>query len=207
MAAPNTLSVVLPVHNEQDTLALKIGTLLDLLPELTSHFEILIVDEASRDHTSEIAHELARTYPQIFVTRHERRRGPQGVVESALALTHGEVLFIHDERAPIDTTQFHRLWSLRTDERVAAPPSAKAGAGSLVQRLAAWGLRLEAASRNGEISGLQMLRRPARAPAVGARRSAVAGSARQHGLGPRYLRPETMPLTDFGSANSWSSIT
>ena len=73
-----SLSIVLPVHNAQNTLACDVHLLLELLPDITPRFEILIVDDASSDHTEEIAHELSLQYPQVRVKRHLRRQGQSG---------------------------------------------------------------------------------------------------------------------------------
>lgn len=50
-----TLSVLLPVHNAQATLEADIGQMLDVLPELTHDFHLMILDDGSTDATCEVA--------------------------------------------------------------------------------------------------------------------------------------------------------
>lgn len=151
------LSVILPVRNAEQTLARRISQLLEILPDLTPRFEVLIINDGSTDLTEEIAHDLTVTYPQIRQTRHVTARGRQGVIETSLQHTTGEILLIHDENALIDSSKLHRLWALRDHEQLM-------GAGALpmkspAARLAAWGIRLEETNALGQSTGIQMIRR------------------------------------------------
>ncbi len=53
-----TLSLIIPVRNAEQSLAQDVARILDVLPELTKNFEVLIVDQDSTDHTREIAEDL-----------------------------------------------------------------------------------------------------------------------------------------------------
>jgi hypothetical protein len=91
-----TLSVVLSVHNAEKTLSRQVNRLLDMLPDLAQRFELLILDDGSTDHTEEVAHELAKDYPQLRVARHDQRRGSDAAVQTALDNTCGEILLLQD---------------------------------------------------------------------------------------------------------------
>ena len=71
-----SLSVLLPVHNSQATLESDVARILDVLPELSREFDVVIVDDASTDATWEIAEDLACRYPQITIARQPIRQGP-----------------------------------------------------------------------------------------------------------------------------------
>lgn len=160
MVAHPSLSVVIPVHNAEQTLAARITQLLDILPDLTTNFEVLVINDGSIDHTEEIAYELAREYPQIRVAHHEMRRGERGAVETGLAQTSGDILFIQDEHAPLDSSKLHRLWELRNEEELVLAQTRVRKQRGVLQRLAAWGVRLEDSTADGGSSGVQMIRRP-----------------------------------------------
>jgi glycosyltransferase involved in cell wall biosynthesis len=144
-----TLSVVLPVHNAEATLARQVSELLELLPDLTSRFELLIVDDGSTDHTGEIAHDLARTFPQLHVSRHPRRRGAVAAAMTGLKHTSGEIVFVQDGPNTPTPGELRRLWEMRKEEEpgeVGPPPQPAAGGANLIERLVQWGEAFESAA-------------------------------------------------------------
>ncbi len=113
-----SLSIVLPVHNGENSLAQDVHLLLDLLPDITSRFEILIVDDASTDQTEEVAYELSQQFPQVRVLRHQQRLGRQAAEETAMTQTTGEVVFVQDEGTAICLNEIRRLWAMRHDRQL-----------------------------------------------------------------------------------------
>jgi glycosyltransferase involved in cell wall biosynthesis len=189
VVAQLSLSVVIPVHNAEKSLASKIGQLLDYLPDLTTNFEILIINDGSNDHTEEIAYDLAREFPQVRVAHHEMRRGERGVIETGLAQTIGDILFVQDENAALDSGKLHRLWELRNEEQLFLQQSPIEVQRPTLQRLAAWGVRLEEAGADGNSTGVQMIRRRP----LSVRPAAIAGSALEKAPGrmSRADQPES----------------
>ena len=71
---PPGLSIFFPAYNDAGTIASMVIRALKAASELTSDFEIIVVDDGSADSTAEIADELARTYPRPgFPPPHEPR--------------------------------------------------------------------------------------------------------------------------------------
>ena len=54
-----SLSVVLPAHNEEANIEFVVRRCLEVLPRLVRDFEIVIVDDGSRDATPQIVDRLA----------------------------------------------------------------------------------------------------------------------------------------------------
>ena len=96
------LSVLLPVHNVQATLAPDVAKLLDTLPELTAWFDLLIIDDGSTDATCEIAEELVTEYPQVRLMRHAVRRGVEGAWRVGLGRTDAPIVLGHNGRPGIE---------------------------------------------------------------------------------------------------------
>jgi len=66
------LSFFFPAHNEEANLQSVVEEALVAMPALADKFEIIAVDDGSRDRTPAIADELAAKYPDAFrVVHHE----------------------------------------------------------------------------------------------------------------------------------------
>jgi len=127
-----SITVVLPVHNVEATLHCTVQEILDVLPDLTRRFDLLIVDDGSTDATREIAHDLARDYPQVRVCCRGSRLGRAAAIHAALEQSQGEVVLLHEENQGTPLDAIHRLWqSIADRELTLDPPQAGLpGAGS-----------------------------------------------------------------------------
>jgi glycosyltransferase involved in cell wall biosynthesis len=105
-----SLSVLLPVHNAQARLVPLVSQLLEVLPDLTPRWDILVIDDASTDATSEVAHDLARHYPQVHLLSLPRTLGDDGVFRVALMHVAGDVVLARREGSRIDLRDIHKLW-------------------------------------------------------------------------------------------------
>ncbi len=158
-----SLSVVLTVHNAEKTLVPQIHHLLEVLPDLTVDFEILVIDDGSTDQTEEIAWDLARKYPQLRVARHPWRLGIDRALKTGLESSTGDIVFVHEGVAALSPSDLRRLWELRTKSDVviarteAAHPKIHP---NLLKRIVGWGKTLAESSSQSR-GGIQMIRRAA----------------------------------------------
>ena len=102
-AAPTTvdrLSYFFPAHNEEANLEGLVDEALDALPALATVFEIIIVDDGSRDSTAEIADRLAAAHPGIVrVVHHPTNLGYGAALRSGFrAARHELVAFTDGDR-------------------------------------------------------------------------------------------------------------
>jgi glycosyltransferase involved in cell wall biosynthesis len=88
------LTILLPVRNAQSTLADTVRRVLDMAADVSERFEVLIIDDASSDATSEVAHDLCRHYPQIRLLRNRKPLGEDDAVRLVLAQARGEVVCV-----------------------------------------------------------------------------------------------------------------
>src|SRR5262249_23917166 len=114
----DSLSIVIPVRDAQAVILDRLHYLLDLVPDLTGRFEIVVVDDASRDHTAEIVGDLARQYPQVKLVTHPTRRGLFVAAKTGLAAATGETIFVQEDMNAVSANHLQRLWTLRSDRNL-----------------------------------------------------------------------------------------
>jgi glycosyltransferase involved in cell wall biosynthesis len=157
----DSLSIILPVRDAETVLAEQVADLLEVLPDLTSRFEILLVDDASRDHTADVAAELSRRYPQVRLIRHHEPLGQDAAIRTGVSRALGQTLLVHDTSGRLSPTDLRRLWSLRHDRQLVMARSQQPGVldPALVERLCTWGQTLRNLQRQKLAGGLAMIRR------------------------------------------------
>ncbi len=69
-----SLSIVVPVFNEEQSLGYVLQDTLENLPKLVRDFEIIVVDDGSRDKTLQIAKSIKRKNPRLRII-HKRHSG------------------------------------------------------------------------------------------------------------------------------------
>ncbi|NLS92989.1 MAG: glycosyltransferase family 2 protein [Planctomycetaceae bacterium] len=106
-----SLTVLLPVENSQATLAKNVRRLLEVLPDLTDSFEVVVIDDGSTDATLEVADELSTQYPQIRVVRSATPRGRTRAIQLGVRESRGEFLLLIDEDANLPIDEIGRLWA------------------------------------------------------------------------------------------------
>ena len=68
----SSLSASFPAHNEEDNVGPMIEDLVTALPDFAERFEVIVVDDGSRDRTFERASAIAARDQRVRVIRHER---------------------------------------------------------------------------------------------------------------------------------------
>jgi glycosyltransferase involved in cell wall biosynthesis len=114
------LSYFFPAHNEAENIEPLVAEALEVLPALARRFEIIAIDDGSRDGTAELADRLAVRHPgQVRVVHHATNQGYGAALRSGFgASRYGLVAFTDGDR------QF-RLADLRALlERAELPVSA-----------------------------------------------------------------------------------
>ncbi|OGE17817.1 hypothetical protein A2858_03680 [Candidatus Daviesbacteria bacterium RIFCSPHIGHO2_01_FULL_36_37] len=70
----NSLSVIIPAYNEEENLEDSIKSVLRIVPEFCNDFEIVIINDGSKDETGKIANRLAKN-KKIKVIHNSKNKG------------------------------------------------------------------------------------------------------------------------------------
>jgi len=91
------LSYFFPAHNEEANLEGLVVEALETLPSIAETFEIIAVNDGSRDRTAEIAARLAAEHPDVVrVVNHDVCRGYGGALRSGFEASRYELLCFTD---------------------------------------------------------------------------------------------------------------
>ena len=90
------ISIVIPVYNEQDNIKPLIGELREVLHDLGRSYEIVFVDDGSRDRSFEILTELASQNPQIRVIRFRKNTGQTAAFDAGFRAAQGDIVITMD---------------------------------------------------------------------------------------------------------------
>jgi glycosyltransferase involved in cell wall biosynthesis len=101
------LTIFIPAYNEEGNLARTTEILRVKMAELGVSTEILIVDDASRDHTGALADDLAARYEDVRVVHHVQNRGIGGGFVTAVGEAHGEWMLLIPADLAIDPKELH----------------------------------------------------------------------------------------------------
>lgn len=99
------LSVIVPVYNEERSLAELIGR----VQEVPIKKEIIIVDDCSTDCTPQIIKDIMRDHSNIKVLRHEKNKGKGAAIRTGIAAVEGEVVIIQDADLEYSPAQYPQL--------------------------------------------------------------------------------------------------
>jgi dolichol-phosphate mannosyltransferase len=109
------VSIIVPVYNEEKT----VKTVLEELSQVPLDMEVIIVDDASTDHTWEILQELRQQAPfnAYHYTRHELNQGKGAGLRTGFRQVTGDLVTVQDadmEYDPQDLPSLVRKWEEAT---------------------------------------------------------------------------------------------
>ncbi len=113
MPRSDSLSIFFPAFNDWGTIASMVILAHRVASALTDDFEIIVVNDASPDHVSEILEELRARYPRLRVVTHEKNRGYGGAIRSGFAASTKTFVFYTDGDAQYDVRELAALWVQR----------------------------------------------------------------------------------------------
>lgn len=87
---PPVLSVVVPMYNEADVLPLFVERTRAVLDGLDEAYELVAVDDGSRDQTPVLLQAARRTWPELRVLRLRANSGHQAAISAGLAAARGD---------------------------------------------------------------------------------------------------------------------
>lgn len=92
-----TISIVVPLHNEEDSLSLLVRAIDDVFRACEDRYEIIFVDDGSTDQSFEILKKIKQEYGEhIHVVRFTRNYGKSAALSVGIKEAQGEVIITMD---------------------------------------------------------------------------------------------------------------
>ena len=115
--SPVTLSVIFPAFNEEANIRHTVEAARAVLPKLAETWEIILVNDGSRDATTPICDELAEQYPEVRAIHHIDNRGYGAALKSGILAARYDYIFFTDSDGQFDLQELENLieWASHYD--------------------------------------------------------------------------------------------
>jgi glycosyltransferase involved in cell wall biosynthesis len=120
VAAAADISAVLPAYNEESNLKEAVSRVAAALERHARSWEIIVVDDGSRDGTRAILDKLLTTHPKLRVVRHPVNRGYGAAVRSGFDAARLGWVFLMDADNQFDPEDIGALLAAASDADIVA---------------------------------------------------------------------------------------
>lgn len=100
-----SISVFFPCYNDADSIALMVKNAQKILKKLTNNFEIIVIDDGSKDESRQILKLLSEEIPQLKLVFHKTNKGYGGALRSGFKTASKELVFYTDGDGQYDVTE------------------------------------------------------------------------------------------------------
>lgn len=104
-----SISVVLPAYNEQENVPRIVAAVLETMQEVCVDYEIIVVDDGSKDRTAEVTRELAARHPSVRLVKHDVNQGYGAAVHSGFYAATKDLVLMTDADAQFDVREISKL--------------------------------------------------------------------------------------------------
>lgn len=105
----SSISAFFPAFNDGGTIASMVLTALIALRQVTDNYEIIVVNDGSKDYTALVLEELAGRYPELRVIHHPQNQGYGAALRTGFAAATKEWVFYTDGDAQYNPLELARL--------------------------------------------------------------------------------------------------
>jgi len=107
-----SLSVILPAHNEEVAIASTVQEVVTALADWLEDFEVIVVNDGSKDQTKALVEEIATAYPCVRLINHPENQGYGAALVSGFESISKELAFFMDSDGQFDIHDLERFFPL-----------------------------------------------------------------------------------------------
>ncbi len=111
-AYPFELSVIVPAYNESKRISSTLSHIHEYLQKSSLTFEIIVVDDGSKDHTTQVVEEIAKTMPELQVIHYMLNQGKGYAVKRGVEASQGRFILFTDADNSTPIQEFDKVFPL-----------------------------------------------------------------------------------------------
>jgi len=104
-----SLSVFFPAFNDKETIPFLVRKAASILPKITNDFEIIIVNDGSKDGTAGVLKKLEKEFSHLKIIEHPVNRGYGAALKSGFRNAKKEFVFYTDGDGQYDVSEMKKL--------------------------------------------------------------------------------------------------
>ncbi|MCC6176393.1 MAG: glycosyltransferase family 2 protein [Chloroflexi bacterium] len=140
--ARSGVSAVLPAYNEVASIERSVRRVVSVLEALMDDFEVIVIDDGSRDGTARVLADLIETEPRLRVVTHAVNHGYGAALASGFDAARSDVIFMTDGDEQFDVREIGRFLAALDESTDLAIGWREKRADPPVRLLNAWGWKL-----------------------------------------------------------------
>jgi len=132
------ISIVIPVYNSQETLDELIQRISRMLPDLSEEFEVILVNDGSRDRSWDTITQLAREYNWVRGINLMRNYGQHNALLCGVRAANFDVIVTMDDDLQHPPEEIHKLLDKLTEDYDVVYGTPQGGQHGLWRKMASW---------------------------------------------------------------------
>ncbi|MCC6176436.1 MAG: glycosyltransferase family 2 protein [Chloroflexi bacterium] len=133
-----SISAVLPAYNEEEVIAASVAAMTQSLESLGAEYEVIVVNDGSRDRTAEIVAELGEQNPRVRLVSHVQNQGYGAALWTGFTSATKDLVFLTDGDKQFDVAELREFLPLLEGADMAIGYR-RPRADPLIRRLNGWG--------------------------------------------------------------------
>lgn len=133
-----SISVILPAYNEEAIIGETVRAVGTVLDKLSPDYEVIVVNDGSRDRTAEVVAELSARNPRVRCISHSQNQGYGAALGTGFASATKELVFLTDGDKQFDVAELSQFLPL-AEEAELVIGFRRPRRDPLMRRLNGWG--------------------------------------------------------------------
>ena len=117
-SSPPEISIVVPIYNEEESLVPLTSAITETLATLGVSYELLFVDDGSRDQTAQVLRELAAKHHEVRIIRFRHNAGQSAALDAGFKEARGPRVVTLDADLQNDPRDIPRVLAMLNDYEV-----------------------------------------------------------------------------------------